>query len=317
MKKYARVAVLIPCWNEEPTVAKVVKDFSKALPGAKIYVYDNNSTDNTVSKAKRAGAIVCYERQQGKGNVVRRMFRDVDADAYILVDGDDTYPAEAARGMVEAVLKNGADMVIGDRLTSAYAKENKRLFHSFGNKLVKVVINRIFKANISDVMTGYRAFSYQFVKTFPVLSRGFEIEAEMTIHAVDKNMQIESIAVDYRNRPAGSESKLKTMPDGAKVLRTIMRMFRDYKPFHFWGIIAVVLYAVSLGFAVPVFVDYANTGIVERFPTLIVCGFTFLVATVSLFSGAILRAILRDNRREFEFKLYLVNQERKHKKTPR
>lgn len=313
-KSDARVAVLIPCWNEEQTIEKVVKDFKKSLPSADIYVYDNNSTDKTAEKAKKAGAIVRHEYQQGKGNVVRRMFREIDADAYILVDGDDTYPAEAASELAKAVLEKNVDMVVGDRLSSTYSKENKRLFHNFGNDLVRFSINHIFKSKIRDVMTGYRAFSYQFVKTFPVLSKGFEIETEMTIHAVDKNMQLENIVIEYRDRPAGSKSKLDTIPDGIRVLRTIARLFRDYKPFRFWGMIAAVLYIVSIIFAIPVFVDYTNTGIVERFPTLIVCGFAFITATLALFAGAILQAILRSNRREFEFKLQQVDQERKRSK---
>ena len=313
MTKNARVAVLIPCWNEEKTVAKVVRDFKKALPAADIYVYDNNSTDRTVAEAKKAGAIVRYEHQQGKGNVVRRMFREVDADAYILVDGDDTYPASVSSVMVNSVLNDGADMVVGDRLSSTYAQENKRRFHNFGNDLVRFAINTIFHAKIRDVMTGYRAFSYQFVKTFPVLSKGFEIETEMTIHAVDKNMQLENIVVEYRDRPSGSESKLNTIPDGVRVLKTIARLFRDYKPMGFWGMISVILYIVSIIFALPVLIDYSHTGLVERFPTLIVCGFTFVTATISLFSGAILQAILRSNRRDFEFKLQQVDRDKKRK----
>jgi glycosyltransferase involved in cell wall biosynthesis len=313
MTKNARVAVLIPCWNEEKTVAKVVRDFKKALPAADIYVYDNNSTDRTVAEAKKAGAIVRYEHQQGKGNVVRRMFREVDADAYILVDGDDTYPASASSVMVNSVLNDGADMVVGDRLSSTYAQENKRRFHNFGNDLVRFAINTIFHAKIRDVMTGYRAFSYQFVKTFPVLSKGFEIETEMTIHAVDKNMQLENIVVEYRDRPSGSESKLNTIPDGVRVLKTIARLFRDYKPMGFWGMISAILYIVSIVFALPVLIDYSHTGLVERFPTLIVCGFTFVTATISLFSGAILQAILRSNRRDFEFKLQQVDRDKKRK----
>lgn len=310
----SKVAVLIPCWNEAVTVEKVVKDFKKALPSAEIYVYDNNSTDDTVKKAKAAGAIVRYEHKQGKGNVVRRMFREIDADAYILVDGDDTYPAEAAQSMIDAVLKDGADMVVGDRLSSTYAKENKRMFHNFGNDLVRFSINHIFKSNIRDVMTGYRAFSYQFVKTFPVLTKRFEIETEMTIHAVDKNMQIENIVVEYRDRPAGSESKLNTIPDGVKVLFTIASLFRDYRPARFWGFVAGAMYLLAIIFATPVFIDYWNTGIVERFPTLIVCGFVVIAATLSLFAGFILQAILRNNRREFEFKLQQVDQEKKNHK---
>jgi hypothetical protein len=242
------------------------------------------------------------------------MFREIDADVYVLVDGDDTYPAEAAVSMIEAVADNGADMVVGDRLSSTYAQENKRRFHNFGNDLVRFSINSIFHSKIRDVMTGYRAFSYQFVKTFPVLSKGFEIETEMTIHAVDKNMQIENIIIEYRDRPEGSESKLNTIPDGIRVMRTIGRLFRDYKPSRFWGLISLILYGVAIAFAIPVLIDYSHTGLVERFPTLIVCGFAFVTATISLFSGAILQAILRSNRRDFEFKLQQVDQEKKNRK---
>ena len=311
MTKKAEIAVLIPCYNEEKTVAKVVKDFKKVLPTAAIYVYDNNSSDKTAELAEKAGAIVRHEYQQGKGNVLRRMFREIDADCYILVDGDDTYPAESAQEMAKAVLEHGADMVVGDRLSSTYAKENKRKFHNFGNKLVQGLINTAFHSNITDVMTGYRAFSYQFVKTFPVLSKGFEIETEMTLHAVDKNMQIENVVVEYRDRPAGSRSKLNTIPDGMKVLWTIFRLFRDYKPGAFWGIMAAILYILAIVFVIPVLLDFTKTGIVARFPTLIVSVSAAVVGTLCLFAGAILQAILRSNRRDFEFKLQQVNQDRK------
>ena len=312
MKK-AEVAVLIPCYNEEATVASVVKDFKKVLPDAKIYVYDNNSTDKTASLAKAAGAIVRYEHQQGKGNVMRRMFREVDADCYVLVDGDSTYPASSAPKMVKAVLEHGADMVVGDRLSSTYAKENKRKFHNFGNKLVQGLINKTFHAKIKDVMTGYRAFSYQFVKTFPVLSKGFEIETEMTLHAVDKNMQIENVVVEYRDRPAGSRSKLNTIPDGMRVLWTIFRLFRDYKPGLFWGIMAALCYIISAVLFIPVLMDFTRTGLVKRFPSLTVSGISAVIGTLCLFAGAILQAIVRSNRRDFEFKLQQVAQSRKKK----
>jgi len=310
MKK-AEIAVLIPCYNEEATVAKVVKDFKKVLPTATVYVYDNNSTDKTVALAKAAGAEVRYEHQQGKGNVLRRMFREIEADCYVLVDGDDTYPAEAAPEMIKAVLENGADMVVGDRLSSTYTKENKRRFHNFGNKLVQGLINKSFHAKIKDVMTGYRAFSYQFVKTFPVLSRGFEIETEMTLHAVDKNMQVDNVVIEYRDRPAGSHSKLNTIPDGMRVLWTIVCLFRDYKPKLFWSIIAFLLYGLSIGLFIPVLVDFTRTGLVERFPTLIVSGFSAVLGALCLFAGSILQAIVRSNRRDFEFKLQQVAQNRK------
>ncbi len=311
MTSKAEIAVLVPCYNEAQTISKVVKDFKKALPGAKVYVYDNNSSDKTAQLAKAAGAIVRHEHQQGKGNVLRRMFREVEADCYILVDGDDTYPAEAAPEMVKAVLDNGADMVVGDRLSSTYAKENKRAFHNFGNKLVQGIINKAFRSRIKDVMTGYRAFSYQFVKTFPILSKGFEIETEMTLHAVDKGMQIDNVVVEYRDRPAGSKSKLNTIPDGMKVLWTIVRLFRDYKPRVFWGMIAAILYVLSIILVVPVLIDFTKTGIVARFPTLIVAGFAAVIGTLCLFAGMILQAIARNSRREFEFKLQQVAQQRK------
>ena len=310
MKK-AEIAVLIPCYNEEVTISKVVKDFKKVLPTAKIYVYDNNSTDKTAALAKAAGAEVRYGHQQGKGKVLRRMFREVDADCYILVDGDDTYPAEAAPEMIKAVVEHGADMVVGDRLSSTYAKENKRKFHNFGNKLVQGIINKAFHAKIKDVMTGYRAFSYQFVKTFPVLSKGFEIETEMTLHAVDKNMQIENVVVEYRDRPAGSRSKLNTIPDGMRVLWTIVRLFRDYKPGFFWSFIAFILYVIAAALFIPVLVDFTRTGLVARFPSLMVSGVSAILGTLCLFTGIILKSIVRSNRRDFEFKLQQAAQSRK------
>lgn len=243
-----KIAVLIPCYNESKTVAKVIRDMRKALPEAVIYVYDNNSTDGTDEIARKEGAIVRYELQQGKGNVIRSMFRDIDAQCYLMVDGDDTYPAEFAAEMCEKVLKNGTDMVVGDRLSSTYFTENKRPFHNFGNSIVRGSINRLFKSDIKDIMTGYRAMSYRFVKTFPVLSRNFEIETEMTIHAIDKNMQVENVIIEYRDRPEGSESKLNTYADGFKVLKTIMRMFKNYKPLEFFSIIAAVLFVIGMIF---------------------------------------------------------------------
>ena len=275
-----KIAVLIPCYNESKTIEKVIKDFKEVLPDATIYVYDNNSTDGTDEIARRNGAIVRYEYQQGKGNVIRRMFRDIDAECYIMTDGDDTYPAVNAPEMVDKVLNRNVDMVVGDRLSSTYFQENKRPFHNFGNSLVRSSINHLFHTDIKDIMTGYRAFSYEFVKTFPVISRGFEIETEMSIHAADKNMFVENVVVDYKDRPEGSESKLNTYSDGAKVLKTIM--------------------GLGGGFSIPVFKDYFATGLVKRFPTLIVCCFVILTAIVSLFSGAILKTITWKNRQDFE-----------------
>ena len=228
-----KIAVLIPCYNEEKTIYKVIKDFHEALPNAIIYVYNNNSNDNTVKLAEKAGAVVRNEYMQGKGNVIRRMFREIDAECYIMTDGDDTYPANDASEMANLVLQHHADMVIGDRLSSTYFTENKRLFHNFGNAIVRKLINTLFHSNIKDIMTGYRAFSYEFVKTFPVLSKGFEIETEMTIHAIDKNMQIENYIIEYRDRPKGSFSKLNTCSDGLKVLMMIFKLYRIYNPFCF------------------------------------------------------------------------------------
>ena len=298
-----KVAVLIPCYNEEKTVEKVVRDWKKELPEAVIYVYDNNSSDNTVKLATKAGAVVRHEYQQGKGNVIRRMFREIDAECYIMVDGDDTYPAEYGRKMTDMVLNKHVDMVVGDRLSSTYFEENKRPFHNFGNSLVRWSINALFKSDIKDIMTGYRAFSYQFVKTFPVLSRGFEIETEMSIHALDKNLYVENLVIEYRDRPAGSESKLNTYSDGIKVLKTIARLFKNYKPLNFFGIIAFILFVLALIFFIPVLYAYIQTGLVKNFPTLIVCGFTVIAAILSLFSGLQLQTIAQKNRQDFEMEL--------------
>lgn len=297
------IAVLIPCYNESKTIAKVVADWKVALPEATIYVYDNNSTDQTAQLAMDAGAIVKPEYQQGKGNVIRRMFREIDARAYLMVDGDDTYPAEFGRDMVDKVLFHNADMVVGDRLSSTYFTENKRPFHNFGNTLVRKSINMLFKNDIKDIMTGYRAFSYNFVKTFPVLSKGFEIETEMSIHAVDKNMQVENIIIEYRDRPEGSESKLNTYSDGMKVLRTIARLYRSYKPLGFFSLFSLLLAIISTVFLVPVLLTFLKTGLVPNFPTLIVCGFVYLTAIISFFVGLILSSIVHQDRQNFEIRL--------------
>lgn len=299
-----KLAVLIPCYNESKTIEKVVTDFKKVLPEAVIYVYDNNSTDGTDEIARKAGAVVRYEYQQGKGNVIRRMFREIDAECYIMVDGDDTYPAEFAREMVNKVLERKVDMVVGDRLSSTYFEENKRPFHNLGNSLVRGTINRLFKNNIKDIMTGYRAFSYQFVKTFPVLSKGFEIETEMSIHAIDKNLFVENCVIEYRDRPTGSESKLNTYSDGFKVLRTIARLYKNYKPLSFFSILAALLCVISVGLFIPVLIEYIKTGLVEKFPTLIVSGFIMLAAIQSFFAGMILATINQKNRHDFEVKLH-------------
>lgn len=280
-----------------------MKDFREVLPEATIYVYDNNSSDRTAELAAAAGAVVRHEYQQGKGNVIRRMFREIDAQVYIVTDGDDTYPAEYARQMVNEVLEHQADMVVGDRLSSTYFTENKRPFHNFGNSLVRGTINRLFHTEIKDIMTGYRAFSYQFVKTFPVLSKGFEIETEMTIHAADKNMQVDNVVIEYRDRPEGSESKLNTYSDGAKVLMSIAKLYRNYKPMNFFGILALALAVLSVAFFIPVLVEYVETGLVPKFPTLIVCGFSLMAAIQSVFAGMILASGAQRSRQEFEMNL--------------
>ena len=302
------IAVLIPCYNEEKTIFKVVSEIKNILPpSATVYVYDNNSTDKTVEKALSAGAIVRHEAMQGKGNVIRRMFREVDAKCYLMLDGDDTYPTESAPAMVKMILNHNSDMVIGDRLSSTYFTENKRPFHNLGNSLVRNSINRLFHCNVKDIMTGYRAFSYQFVKTFPVLSSGFEIETEMTIHAIINNLQIENFIVDYRDQPEGSVSKLNTFSDGARVLLIILRLFRVYKPMHFFGILSIFLSLFSFGFFVSVLIEYLNTGLVLRFPTLIVCGFVQLASIQSFFSGLILQNISHAERKRFETSLIIIN----------
>lgn len=308
-----KIAVLIPCYNEAATIKKVVTDFKTALPDAVIYVYDNNSTDDTAELAKTAGAVVRYEHQQGKGNVIRRMFSEIDAECYLMVDGDDTYPAENACEMTRLVLEEKTDMVVGDRLSSTYFEENKRPFHNFGNSLVRFSINALFHSEIKDIMTGFRAFSYRFVRTFPVLSKGFEIETEMSIHAVDKNMLVENVVVNYRDRPDGSESKLNTYSDGIKVLLTIFRLFRTYRPGAFFGIIAAILAIISLSFFIPVLVTFAKTGLVPKIPTVIVCCFVMIASIQAFFSGQILQTIYQKNRQDFEIELYHVMDDYKKK----
>lgn len=303
MFKMDKIAVLIPCYNECKTIEKVVKDWIKELPEAVIYVYDNNSSDGTDKIAEQSGAIVRYEYRQGKGNVIRRMFREIEAECYIMVDGDDTYPVEYGNEMAELVLSKKVDMVVGDRLSSTYLNENKRPFHNFGNLLVRLTINNLFKSDIRDIMTGYRAFSYQFVKSFPVLSRGFEIETEMSIHAVQKNMAISNVIIQYRDRPEGSESKLNTYSDGIKVLKTIIKLYRDHKPLEFFGILSALLFLVSSAMFIPVLYIFLQIGEVPNFPTLIVSGFIAIAAIISLFCGLILATIVEKEKQEFEFRL--------------
>ena len=306
-----KIAVLIPCYNESLTIEKVVSDFRRELPEATIYVYDNNSSDNTAELAEKAGAVVRHEYRQGKGNVIRSMFRDIDADCYVMTDGDDTYPAEYAKEMCDLVLSGKADMVIGDRLSATYFEENKRPFHNFGNSLVRGCINTFWNRGkkakkILDVMTGYRAFSPMFVKSFPILSQGFEIETEMTIHALDKNLLIESLPVNYRDRPAGSFSKLNTYVDGAKVLMTIFNLYRNYKPLKFFGLIALILFLIALGMFLPILVNFIETGLVPKFPTLIVSTVLGLSALLSVACGLILDTIANNARKNFELQMNIM-----------
>lgn len=306
-----KIAILIPCYNESKTIGKVVKDYKKELPDADIYVYDNNSTDGTDIIAKKNGAIVKYEYKQGKGNVVRTMFRQIDADCYIIIDGDDTYPKENAKEMCDLILSGKADMVIGDRLSSTYFSENKRTFHNFGNKLVRWLINKLFKTNIKDVMSGYRAFSYDFVKGFPILSQGFEIETEMTIHAVDKNYKIIELPVLYRDRVEGSISKLNTYSDGFKVLKTIMNLFKEYRPSLFFNVFSIICLFISFVLSVPVFIEYFQTGLVPKIPSLIVSSI-FLILTILLWiTGIILQIIVKKDRKMYELYMNLLQEKSK------
>lgn len=311
--KRSKIAVLIPCYNEAKTIEKVVKDYKKALPEADIYVYDNNSSDNTDRIAKKAGAIVRYEYRQGKGNVIRTMFREIEADCYLMIDGDDTYPAENAREMCDLILAGKADMVIGDRLSSTYFTENKRAFHNFGNVLVRKLINTLFKNNVKDIMTGYRAFSYDFVKGFPVLSKGFEIETEMTIHAVDKNYKLVEVPVQYRDRPEGSVSKLNTYSDGFKVIKTIATLFKEYKPAVFFNLVAILFVIISILIGLPAYIGYFQTGLVEKFPSLIVSCFGFTVALLMFTTGIILQVIAKKQKQNYELYLNLLKISEKDK----
>lgn len=306
-----RIAVLIPCYNEEQTIGKVVRDVREALPEATVYVYDNNSTDRTVEEAANAGALIRHEYKQGKGNVIRRMFREIDAQCYLMIDGDDTYPLDCAGRMVEQVLVHHADMVVGDRLSSTYFTENKRPFHNFGNSLMRAGINTLFHSDIKDIMTGYRAFGYEFVKTFPVFSQGFEIETEMTIHAVNYHMQVDNVVVEYRDRPEGSESKLNTYSDGLRVIRKMLQLYRNYKPLRFFGLLCGLLVIAAALFFFPILTEYFQTGLVPRFPTLIVCGFMVMAAILSLFSGMILEVMAAKDRRDFEYRLNKACSDRK------
>lgn len=305
-----RVVVLIPCYNEEKTIGRVVKDFFSVLPKASVIVFDNNSTDKSVEIAKKAGAEVRHVLYQGKGNVVREMFRQIDADAYVMVDADDTYDAKDAKKMIQMVLKDGVDMVVGDRLNSTYFAENKRFGHSFGNVLVRKLVNTFFRSNIQDVMTGYRAFSRRFVKTCPILSRGFQVETEMTVHALDKKMVVQSVPIGYKDRQAGSESKLNTYGDGARVMVTIFNLVKEYRPLLFFTCFSVILLLMSIGLLIPVLIDYANTGLVERFPTLIVAGFMAILAFLFFSTGLILDVVMKKEKQQFEIDLMGLGSEK-------
>lgn len=305
-----KIAVLIPCYNEAQTITKVVRDVREALPEAVVYVYDNNSTDGTSELAEAAGAVVRYEYQQGKGNVIRRMFREIDAECYLMIDGDDTYPLDCAREMVNKVLTHNADMVVGDRLSSTYFTENKRPFHNFGNSLMRVGINSLFHSDIKDIMTGYRAFGYEFVKTFPVFSKGFEIETEMTIHAVNYNMQVENVIVEYRDRPEGSQSKLNTYSDGLRVIRKMLQLYKNYRPMRFFGALCLLLIVLAALLMVPIVAEYLDTGLVPRFPTLIICGFMVLAGIQSFFAGMILEVMAAKDRKDFEYRFARVRRDR-------
>lgn len=292
------IAVLLPCYNEEATIGKVVRDFKAALPDAAIYVYDNNSTDRTAEIAAAEGAIVRKEPRQGKGNVVRAMFEDIDADVYVMADGDDTYPADAAPAMVAKVL-DGYDMVIGDRLSSTYFQENKRPFHNFGNRLVRGSINGLFNAHVTDIMTGYRAFSFTFVKTYPVLSRGFEVETEMTIHSLNNNLRLYEMPIQYRDRPEGSVSKLDTVGDGIRVMSTIFRMIREYKPLPFFGGLGLIIGIVGIVLCGTVTFEFAKTGVVTHFPTLIGAVMLVITGLLLIIAGIILDVMAKNDRKTF------------------
>ncbi len=299
-----KVAVLIPCYNEGLTISKVVSDFNKNLPEADIYVYDNNSNDGTDNIARESGAIVRYEYRQGKGNVMRSMFSEIDADIYVLVDGDDTYPAEFVPQMIDLVASGKADMVIGDRLSNGtYTSENKRAFHNFGNNLVKKTINSIFKSNVKDIMTGLRVFNKTFIKNYPILSKGFEVETEMTLHALDKNFKLKEVEIDYRDRPEGSVSKLNTVTDGIKVIKTIIRIFKDFKPMSFFGITAVLLMIIGFSFGAPVLYEFLMTGFVRHIPLAILAAAIELLATMSLVCGLILDTVVKIDKRNYELRL--------------
>jgi glycosyltransferase involved in cell wall biosynthesis len=306
-----RIAVLVPCYNEEMTIGKVIDDFSRELPEAQIYIYDNNSTDQTAAIAREHSAIVRFELRQGKGNVIRQMFRDIEADFYVMVDGDDTYPVEAVHEMLETVMRGEADMAVGDRHSNfSYQRKNTRLFHNFGNNLVKRLVHAFYGARVNDVLSGYRVLTRTFVKTFPVLSKGFEIETEMSIHAIDKNWRICEIPIEYRDRPEGSESKLSTFRDGFKVLMIILSLFKDYKPLVLFCIITFVLVISGLSLGISVVVDFLSSGLVERFPTAILAVSLIIIGMLSLVCGLILDTVVKGWRKQYELDVMRENGQR-------
>ena len=299
-----KIAVLIPCYNEEVTIAKVIADFRRQLPDAAIYVYNNNSTDNTLQIAYENGAIVKNEYRQGKGNVVRSMFRDIEADIYVLVDGDDTYPAEKVHELIKPILMETADMVVGDRISNGtYKSQNKRLFHDFGNGIVKKTINKLFKSNLKDVMSGYRAFNKRFVKNVPILSKGFEVETEMTLHALDKGFIIKEIPIEYRNRPNRSISKLNTFTDGYKVLKTIIKMLKDYKPMKFFLSIAIIFFMLGLIIGVPVIYEYILTKYITKVPSAVLSTGLMIFSLITAQCGVILDTVVKDDKEKYELEL--------------
>ena len=299
-----KIAVLIPCYNEELTIEKVIKDFRKELPNADIYVYNNNSKDKTKEIAIANGAIVVDEYKQGKGNVVRSQFRDIDADIYVMVDGDDTYPAEFVHELIKPIKNHEADMTIGDRLSNGtYQKENKRHFHEFGNNLVRKSINVLFNTKLKDIMTGYRVFNKVFVKNMPVMSPKFEIETEMSLHALDKKFIIEEIPIVYRDRPEGSVSKLNTVSDGMKVIKTIIKMFKDFKPRQFFWVIALIFVIIGLIVGIPVIVEFAKTGYITKVPSAILATGIMTIALIIGQCGVILDTVVKQNRENYELQL--------------
>ena len=304
-----KIAVLIPCYNEEYTIEKVVNDFKKELPKANIYVYDNNSKDKTIEKAKKAGAIVRSESRQGNGNVIRTLFNEIEADIYVIVDGDDTYQAEYVHQLIEPIIENQADMTVGDRLSNGtYQQKNKRHFHNFGNKLVRKSINTLFNSKLRDIMTGYRAFNKRFVKNMPVMSANFELETEMTLFALDKKYRIKEIPIEFRERPEGSKSKVNTFTDGMKVIKTIIKMFKDYRPLKFFSIIFIILFSIGILVGIPVIIEFYKTGYITKMPSAILATGIITLSVISEQCGLILHTIVKLDKQNYELNLLRYKQ---------